>query len=72
MSDRGLVSRRGFAAVLRVALALIWPQGLGARSPGPFGHAPVEESEAAKAAKQGPKAPPVLTMAPDLSSGPSR
>jgi hypothetical protein len=72
MSDRVLFSLMGFAAVLMVALALIWPQGLGARSPGPFGHAPVEESAAAKAAKQGSKAPPVLTMAPDLSSGPRR
>ena len=26
-----------------IALALVWPQGLGARSPGPFGHMPVQQ-----------------------------
>ena len=28
-------------AVLMIALAAVWPQGIGARSPGPFGHAVV-------------------------------
>lgn len=27
------------AAVAMIALALVWPQGTGARSPAPFGHA---------------------------------
>jgi hypothetical protein len=69
MSDRVLFSLMGLAAGLMIALALVWPQGIGARSPGPFGHAPVQQA-AAKAPLKGP--PPVLTMAPDLSSGPSR
>lgn len=32
------------AAVLMVGLALVWPQGQGARSPAPFGHA-VEQTK---------------------------
>ena len=34
------------------ALAAVWPQGLGARSPGPFGHTPVQQTAQAKAAMQ--------------------
>ena len=30
-----------------VALAAVWPQGNGARSPGPFGHQPVQQQIAA-------------------------
>ena len=33
-----------------VALAAVWPQGDGARSPGPFGHTPTQQTPAAKAA----------------------
>jgi hypothetical protein len=40
MSDRLFFSAAAAAAVLMVALALVWPQGQGARSPGPFGHEP--------------------------------
>jgi hypothetical protein len=69
MSDRVFFSVMGLAAGLMIALALVWPQGIGARSPGPFGHAPVKQGPA-KVRPKGP--PPVLTMAPDLSSGPSR
>lgn len=36
MSDRVYFSLAGVAAVLILALALVWPQGLGARSPPPF------------------------------------
>lgn len=42
-----------FLAVLALALAglaMVWPQGLGERSPGPFGHEPVQRSAAAQAA----------------------
>jgi hypothetical protein len=73
MSDRVLFSLLGAAAALMIALALVWPQGQGTRSPGPFGHTPAAQTpgvEAAKARAKGP--PPVLTMAPDLSSGPPR
>ena len=37
MSDRVFFSLAAALAVIFVALALVWPQGLGARSPGPFG-----------------------------------
>lgn len=40
MSDRLLFSALALIAAGMIALAMVWPQGLGARSPGPFGHAP--------------------------------
>ena len=39
LSDRVFFPTCGALAVLIVALALVWPQGEGARSPWPFGHA---------------------------------
>ena len=33
-----------------VALAAVWPQGLGDRSPGPFGHEPVQRTAQVQAA----------------------
>ena len=39
MSDRLFFSLAALAAVAMILLAAVWPQGLGARSPGPFGHA---------------------------------
>jgi hypothetical protein len=33
-----------------VALAMVWPQGLGDRSPGPFGHTPVQRTPEMQAA----------------------
>ena len=33
-----------------VSLAMVWPQGLGDRSPGPFGHTPVQQTPEMKAA----------------------
>jgi len=33
-----------------VGLAMVWPQGLGDRSPGPFGHTPVQQTPEMKAA----------------------
>ncbi len=65
MSDRVLFSLVGLASVMMIGLAMVWPQGLGARSPGPFGHTPVQQTAAARAARaraSGP--PPVLGMAP--------
>jgi hypothetical protein len=38
LSDRVFFGACAGLAVLMVALALVWPQGEGARSPGPFGH----------------------------------
>ena len=40
----------GFAAAAAIALSLVWPQGLGARSPGPFGHTPVQQTPEMQAA----------------------
>jgi hypothetical protein len=39
---RGLLSLTLLAlvALAMIALAMVWPQGLGTRSPAPFGHAP--------------------------------
>lgn len=50
MLDRLFFPLLGLATVLVIALALVWPQGLGARSPGPFGHAPVLQSPEMQAA----------------------
>jgi hypothetical protein len=69
MPDRLLFPLMGLVAVLMIALALIWPQGLGARSPGPFGHTPVQQTAGAREAKARASAPPpVLSIAP---TGPS-
>jgi hypothetical protein len=69
MSDRVLFSLMMFAGVAMAGLALVWPQGLGARSPGPFGHVPVQQTAAAKAKRaEAAAAPPVLSLAP--SAGP--
>lgn len=37
-------------ALLATALAMVWPQGLGDRSPGPFGHEPVQRTAEVQAA----------------------
>jgi len=69
MSDRLLFSLMGLTSVMMIALAMIWPQGLGARSPGPFGHPPVQQSAAAKAARaRASSPPPVLSMAPSAAA----
>lgn len=41
LSDRWFFGGLLVVAVLMIALAAVWPQGIGARSPGPFGHAVV-------------------------------
>jgi hypothetical protein len=38
MSDRLFFSLAALLAVAMILLAAVWPQGLGARSPGAFGH----------------------------------
>ena len=47
MSDRVFFSLTALLAVLMVALAAVWPQGFGARSPGPFGQpvAPIHQAQ---------------------------
>jgi hypothetical protein len=50
MLDRFYLPLLGLAAVAAVAVALVWPQGLGDRSPEPFGHEPVQRSAQMQAA----------------------
>ncbi len=38
MSDRVFYSLAAIVCVLLIALAAVYPQGIGARSPKPFGH----------------------------------
>ena len=44
MLDRFYLPLLAVGAISAVALALVWPQGLGDRSPDPFGHEPVQRS----------------------------
>ena len=48
MGDRFTLPLLGLAALGMIALALVWPQGGGRRSPAPFGHplAPLETKDA--------------------------
>jgi hypothetical protein len=52
MSDRLFLSLMAALGVAMIALATVWPQGLGARSPGPFGHTPVQQTPAMRALLQ--------------------
>jgi hypothetical protein len=51
MSDAIFFAFMGFLAAAMVALALVWPQGLGERSPAPFGHTPAAVLRAQTEAK---------------------
>lgn len=44
MRDRIFYPLMALIALGMIALALVWPQGMGARSPAPFGH-PVETAQ---------------------------
>lgn len=50
MLDRLFMPVLALAAVAAIALSLVWPQGLGARSPGPFGSTPLQQTPAMQAA----------------------
>jgi hypothetical protein len=50
MLDRFYLPLLGVAAAGAIALAMVWPQGLGDRSPSPFGHEPVQRTAAMQAA----------------------
>ncbi|HEX3366730.1 hypothetical protein [Phenylobacterium sp.] len=52
MLDRLYLPVLALAAVAAVAFASIWPQGLGDRSPAPFGSVPVQRTPAMQAAMQ--------------------
>lgn len=40
MRDRLVLPILVLIGLVMIALSLVWPQGLGRRSPAPFGHAP--------------------------------
>ena len=50
MLDRFYLVLLGLGAVAAVGLSLVWPKGLGDRSPPPFGHAPIQQSPEMQAA----------------------
>jgi hypothetical protein len=49
MSDRLFLTLMAATSIAMIALASVWPQGLGARSPGPFGHTPLQQTPAMRA-----------------------
>ncbi|MBR7621332.1 hypothetical protein JKL49_18205 [Phenylobacterium sp. 20VBR1] len=52
MRDRLFFPVIALTALAMVVIALVWPQGLGDRSPGPFGHVPTQRTPAVQAAMQ--------------------
>jgi hypothetical protein len=52
MLDRLYLPVLALAAIAAVALALVFPQGLGDRSPAPFGSTPVQRTPEMQAAMQ--------------------
>ena len=50
MKDRLVFGLFALAAIAIVGFAAIWPQGYGDRSPGPFGHTPIQQTPEMKAA----------------------
>jgi hypothetical protein len=50
MLDRFYLPLLALGAAAAIALAMVWPQGLGDRSPAPFGHQPVQQTAEAQAA----------------------
>jgi len=50
MLDRLYLPMLALAAVTAVALAMVWPQGFGDRSPEPFGSTPLQRTPAMQAA----------------------
>lgn len=62
MSDRLFYPLAAVVAIGLIALATVWPQGQGARSPKPFGHRTWAETHPAKPAP----APGAQTTTPPL------
>jgi hypothetical protein len=44
MSDRFFMPLMALIAFAMIALAMVWPQGYGARSPAPFGSTPIQQT----------------------------
>jgi hypothetical protein len=75
MSDRIFFSLAALAAVLMVAVALVYPQGIGKRSIAPFGHETYYAAEARKdaaAAEAKARARAVPLRAPPSPTAPMR
>ena len=52
MRDRLFFPVLALTALAMVVVALVWPQGLGDRSPGPLGHVPTQRTPEVQAAMQ--------------------
>ena len=52
ISDRVFFYGLAVLAAGLIAFAMVWPQGYGARSPGPFGSTPIQQTPQMKAAMQ--------------------
>jgi hypothetical protein len=63
MPDRIFFSLAGLTALVLIALAFVWPQGLGRRSPKPFGY-----ETASQIAARTPKLRPAVATSPALLS----
>jgi hypothetical protein len=50
--DRLYLPALALGAAAAIAFATIWPQGLGDRSPAPFGYTPIQRTPAMQAAMQ--------------------
>jgi hypothetical protein len=50
MLDRLYLPLLALAAIAVIALAAVWPQGFGDRSPSPFGSVPIQRTPAMQAA----------------------
>jgi hypothetical protein len=44
MSDRIFMPLMTLVAIAMITLAMVWPQGYGARSPAPFGSTPIQQT----------------------------
>jgi hypothetical protein len=62
MSDRVFYALAAFTAVFLIALASVYPQGIGRRSPGPFGHETAAHLAARLKAAAGPAKPKAATQ----------
>jgi hypothetical protein len=52
MLDRLYLPFLGLLSIAVIGLAMVWPQGQGARSPEPFGHTPEQQRPEVRAAMQ--------------------
>jgi hypothetical protein len=50
MLDRLSLPLIALIAIAVIVLAMVWPQGYGARSPAPFGHTPIQQTPEMQAA----------------------